>query len=116
MSNLKLFFYILLLLLLLVFVLQNYATLTANHSLHLNLGLVNLESVPLPFYLTAFLLFVLGFLLAGLVYLFKTHNLKKEIKSLQILNRTLETERQRLQDRSDPPTQIKTSPPLPSRE
>ena len=116
MSNLKLFFYILLLLLLLVFVIQNYATLTANHSLHLNLGLVNLESVPLPFYLTAFLLFVMGFLLAGLLYFFKAHNLKKEIKSLQNLNRTLETERQRLNVRSDPPTQIKTPPPLPTRE
>jgi len=116
MSNLKLFFYILLLLLLLVFVLQNYATLTANHSLHLNLGLVNLESVPLPFYLTAFLLFVLGFLLAGLVYFFKTHNLKKEIKSLRNLNRTLETQRQRLEVRSDPPTQVKAPPPLPTRE
>ena len=116
MSNLKLFFYILLLLLLLVFVLQNYATLTANHSLHLNLGLVNLESVPLPFYLTAFLLFIMGFLLAGLLYFFKSLRLKKEIKSLQNLNRTLETERQRLNDRSDPPTQIKTSPPLPGRE
>jgi len=116
MSNLKLFFYILLLLLLLVFVLQNYATLTANHSLHLNLGLINLESVPLPFYLTAFLLFVMGFLLAGLVYFFKAHNLKKEIKSLQNLNRTLETERQLLKDRSDPPTQIKTPLPLPARK
>jgi uncharacterized integral membrane protein len=116
MTNLKLFFYILLLLLLIVFVLQNYATLTANHSLHLNLGLVNLESVPLPFYLTAFLLFVLGFLLAGLLYFFKAHNLKKEIKSLQNSNRTLETERRRLEERSDPPTQTKTPPPLSTRE
>ena len=116
MSNLKLFFYILLLLLLLVFVLQNYATLTANHSLHLNLGLVNLESVPLPFYLMAFLLFVMGFLLAGLLYFFKAHHLKKEIKSLQNLNRTLETERQRLKDRSTPPTQTKPPLPLPTRE
>jgi uncharacterized integral membrane protein len=116
MSNLKLFFYILLLLLLLVFVLQNYATLTANHSLHLNLGIVSLESVPLPFYLTAFLLFFMGFLLAGLLYFFRSLKLKKEIRSLQNLNRTLETERQRLNDRSDPPTQIKTSPPIPGRE
>jgi uncharacterized integral membrane protein len=116
MSNLRLFFYILLLLLLLVFVIQNYATLTASHSLHLNLGLVNLESAPLPFYLTAFLLFLMGFLLAGLLNFFKAHKLKKEIKSLQNLNRTLETERQNLNGRSDPPTRIKTSSPLPSRE
>jgi uncharacterized integral membrane protein len=116
MSNLKIFFYILLLLLLLVFVLQNYATLTANHSLHLNLGIVSLESVPLPFYLTAFLLFVMGFLLAGLLYFFKSRNLKKEIKSLQNLNRTLEAERERLKNRPDPSPQVKTPPPLPSRE
>jgi len=116
MSQLRLFFYILLLLLLLAFVLQNYATLTAHHSLHLNLGLFNLESVPLPFYLTAFLLFIMGFLLAGLLYFFRSLNLKKEIRSLQNLNRTLEKERQRLNDRSDPPSQIKTSSPLPGRE
>ncbi len=116
MTNLRLFFYILLLLLLLVFVVQNYTTLTTNHSLHLNLGLVNLESVPLPFYLTAFLLFMMGFLLAGLLYFFKAHHLKKEIKSLQNINRTLETERQRLEDRSDPATRIKTASPSPTRE
>jgi uncharacterized integral membrane protein len=116
MSNLKLFIYILLLLLLLVFVIQNYATLTTNHSLHLNLGLVNLESVPLPFYLTAFLLFFMGFLLAGLLYFFKAHNLKKEIKSLENLNRALETERQRHEDRSAPPNLIETPPPSPTRE
>ena len=116
MSHLKLFFYILLLLLLLIFVFQNYATLTANHSLHLNLGLVNLESVPLPFYLTAFLLLVMGFFLAWLLYLFKAHNLKKQIRSLENLNRTLETERQRLKDRLDSPTQVKTPPPAPTRE
>ena len=115
MSNLKLFFYILLLLLLLVFVLQNYATLTSSHSLHINLGLVNLESVPLPFYLTAFLLFVMGFLLAGLLYFFKSHTLKKEIKSLQQLNRALENERDTLKDRSAPVTQIKTPPPSSTR-
>ncbi len=116
MTNLKLFFYLLLLLVLLIFVLQNYATLTANHSLHLNLGLVNLESVPLPFYLTAFFLFIMGFLLAGLLYFFKAYALKKEIKSLQNLNRSLETERQRLEDRLASPTQTKPSPPLPTKE
>ena len=116
MSSLKLAFSVVLFLLFLVFVLQNYATLTANHSLHLNLGLVNLESVPLPFYLMAMLLFLMGFLLAWLVHFFKSHALKKEIKSLQNLNRALENERDTLKDRSAPAAQIKTPPPSPTRE
>ncbi|RPH83018.1 MAG: DUF1049 domain-containing protein [Desulfobacteraceae bacterium] len=116
MSNMKLTVYIVLFLLFLVFVLQNYATLTTPHSLHLNLGLVNLESVPLPFYLMAILLFLMGFLLGGLFHFFKTHALKKEIKTLQNLNRALENERGTPKDRSAPATQIKTPPPSSTRE
>jgi len=115
MSNLKLTFSIVLLLIFLVFVLQNYATLTANHSLHLNLGLVNLESVPLPFYLMAMLLFLMGFLLAGLVHLFKSLALKKEIRSLQNRNRALENERDALKNQSAPPTPVKTLSPSSTR-
>jgi uncharacterized integral membrane protein len=116
MSNLKLTLSIVLFLLFLVFVLQNYATLTAHHSLHLNLGVVNLKSVPLPFYLMAMLLFLMGFLLAGLVCFFKTHALRKEIKSLQNLNRALENERNALKDRSDPSTRVRTPSPTSPRE
>jgi uncharacterized integral membrane protein len=111
MSNLKLTFSIVLLLFFLVFVLQNYATLTAGHSLHLNLGLVNLESVPLPFYLIAMLLFLMGFLLAGLLNFFKSLALKREIKSLQNRNRALEMERDRQRIQSTPPTPVKTPAP-----
>lgn len=115
MSNLKLTFTLVLLLLLLVFVLQNYTTLTANHSLHLNLGLFNLESVPLPFYLMALLLFFMGFLLAGLLHFFRSRPLKKKIKSLQNLNRALENERDTLKNQLAPPTPVKTPSPSSTR-
>jgi len=81
--TIKLFFYGLLFLLVLAFIIQNYSTLTFSPSLRLNLGIVLLESVPLPFYLLALMLFFSGLLLASLIGFFERRRLKKELRELK---------------------------------
>jgi hypothetical protein len=61
--------------LIVLFVIQNYATLTYSVSIRLNLGFLDLESVPLPFFIIAPLLFFSGVLLATLIGLFKRRRL-----------------------------------------
>jgi hypothetical protein len=57
MANLKFILYALLFILFLLFIVQNYVTLTAPHSLRLNLVLAHWETVPLPLYILALTLF-----------------------------------------------------------
>jgi putative membrane protein len=90
MRNLKLFFYGLLILLFIIFLLQNYSTLTSSHSLRLNLGVLLLESVPLPFYLVVVLTFFSGLFLAALMGVFDRRRLTKELKEARNLNLDLE--------------------------
>ncbi|MBI5585610.1 MAG: DUF1049 domain-containing protein [Deltaproteobacteria bacterium] len=99
MTNLKFILYSFLFILFLLFIVQNYSTLTAPHSLHLNLMLANLETVPLPFYILALTLFFLGFFLALLLSIFPKKKLKKELRDCRQQNRELE---QRLIARAEP--------------
>lgn len=96
MANLKFILYAFLFVLFLLFIVQNYGTLTAPHSLHLNLVLANLETVPLPFYILALILFFMGFFLALLLNVFPKKRLKKELRDCRQQNRNLE---QQLKDR-----------------
>jgi uncharacterized integral membrane protein len=82
-KTVKLFLYGLLTVLIVLFVIQNYATLTYSVSIRLNLGFLDLESVPLPFFIIAPLLFFSGVLLATLIGLFKRRRLSKELKQLK---------------------------------
>jgi putative membrane protein len=79
----KLFLYGLLALLIVIFVIQNYPTLTNSVSLKLNLGFLSLESIPLPFFVIAPILFFAGVLLATLIGLFERRRLSKELKQLK---------------------------------
>jgi uncharacterized integral membrane protein len=99
MANLKFILYALLFILVLLFVFQNYSTLTAPHSLHLNLALANLETVPLPFYVLALILFFMGFFLALLLNVIPKQKLKKELRDCRQQNRNLE---QQLKNRPVP--------------
>lgn len=83
MRTVKLFFYGLLGMLFVLFVIQNYSTLTYSISLRLNLGFLTLESVPLPFFVIAPILFFSGLLLATVVGLVERRRLSKELKQLK---------------------------------
>jgi uncharacterized integral membrane protein len=83
MRTVKLYLYGFLVLLFVVFVIQNYGTLTYSVSLRLNLGFFSLESVPLPFFLIAPLIFFAGLLLATLIGFFDRRRLSKELKQLK---------------------------------
>ncbi len=88
--TLKLFFYGLLAMLLAIFIVQNYSTLTYGISLRLNLGFLTLESVPLPFFLIAPILFFSGVLLATLMGLVERRRLSRELKQVKASLRTSE--------------------------
>lgn len=90
MGGVKFILYALLFVLFLIFIIQNYTTLTASHSLRLNIGLASLETVPLPFYFIALILFFMGFLLAVLLNLPRNHRIKKELREAQTTTRRLE--------------------------
>ena len=60
MRTVKVFFYGFLAVLFIIFIVQNYSTLTYSISIRLNLGFLTLESIPLPFFLIAPILFFLG--------------------------------------------------------
>ena len=81
MRTIKIYLYGLLVLIFAIFVIQNYSTLTYSVSLKLNLWVVSLESVPLPFFLIAPLIFFCGLLLATLISWGERHRLSKELKS-----------------------------------
>ncbi len=83
MRTVKLFLYGLLGMLFVLFVIQNYPTLTYSISLRLNLGFLTLESVPLPFFVIAPILFFSGLLLATVVGLVERRRLSKELKQLK---------------------------------
>jgi uncharacterized integral membrane protein len=82
--TIKLFFYGLLTVLFVIFVVQNYSTLTYSISIRLNLGFLTLESIPLPFFLIAPILFFSGLLLATLIGLVERRRLSKELKQAKI--------------------------------
>jgi putative membrane protein len=107
MRNLKLFFYGLLILIFIIFLLQNYSTLTSSHSLRLNLGVLLLESVPLPFYLVVVLTFFSGLFLAALMGVMDRRRLTKELKEVRNLNLDLEKKLKSL-------TPPRETPPAPS--
>lgn len=114
MAGLKFILYALLFVFFLLFIIQNYATLTASHSLRLNVGLTSLETVPLPFYLIALILFFMGFLLASLLQYPRSHRVKKDLKESKLTARRLEEELKQL--RTQPPTAAgKSQPPGPTR-
>jgi uncharacterized integral membrane protein len=100
MPNLKFILYAFLFILFLLFIVQNYSTLTAPHSLHLNLVLANLETVPLPFYILALILFFMGFFLALLLNVIPKKRLKRELRNCRQQNRDLE---QQLKARPEAP-------------
>jgi uncharacterized integral membrane protein len=81
--TLKLYFYGLLVLLFVIFIIQNYSTLTYSVSLRLNLGILALESVPLPFFLIAPIIFFAGLLLATVIGWVERRRLSKELKQLK---------------------------------
>ena len=83
MRTFKLYFYGLLVLLFVIFVIQNYSTLTYSVSLRLNLGIMALESVPLPFFLIAPIIFFAGLLLATVMGWVERRRLSKELKQLK---------------------------------
>lgn len=100
MANLKFILYALVFILFLIFIVQNYPTLTASHSLRLNIFLADLETVPLPFYLIALILFFLGFILATLLRIPRSRRTKKELKESQMNNRRLEQQVTQLRDQA----------------
>lgn len=102
MANLKFILYALLFILFLLFIVQNYVTLTAPHSLRLNLVLTHWETVPLPLYLLALLLFFLGFFLALLLNVLPKQRLKKELRDCRQQKKDLE---QQLKTRQGPVNQ-----------
>ena len=83
MRTAKLYFYGFLILLFVIFILQNYSTLTYSVSLRLNLGILALESVPLPFILIAPIIFFAGLLLATVIGWVERRRLSKELKQLK---------------------------------
>ncbi len=91
MTNLKFILYALLFILFLLFIVQNYITLTAPHSLRLNLVLTHWETVPLPLYLLALILFFMGFFLALLLSVLPKQRLKKELRDCRQQKRDLVT-------------------------
>jgi uncharacterized integral membrane protein len=107
MANLKFILYALLFILFLLFIVQNYVTLTAPHSLRLNLVLAHWETVPLPLYILALLLFFLGFFLALLLSVLPKQRLKKELRDCRQQKKDLE---QQLKDRPAPAERT-ASPP-----
>jgi uncharacterized integral membrane protein len=78
--TLKLYLYGALILLFAVFIIQNYGTLTYSVSLRLNLGFLALESIPLPFFLIAPLIFFAGIFLATLIGFPERRRLSRELK------------------------------------
>ena len=86
----KRIFYGLLFFVFLLFLFQNYSTLTSSHSLRLNLGLLLLESVALPFYLIVILSFFAGLFIAFVIAFFERRPMKRELKDLRNRNRELE--------------------------
>jgi len=86
----KRIFYGLLFFVFLLFLFQNYSTLTSSHALHLNLGFLLLESVPLPFYLIVTLSFFAGLFIAFVIAFFERRPMKRELKDLRNRNRELE--------------------------
>jgi uncharacterized integral membrane protein len=107
MRTLKLFFYGLLAILFAIFIVQNYSTLTYGISLRLNLGFLTLESVPLPFFLIAPILFFSGVLLATLIGLVERRRLSRELKQVKT---SLRTSEQRTGTQEEPGSRP-TSPP-----
>lgn len=83
MRTFKLYFYGLLVLLFVIFVIQNYSTLTNSVSLRLNLGILALESVPLPFFVIVPVIFFAGLLLATVIGWVERRRLSKELKQLK---------------------------------
>jgi len=83
MRTAKLYFYGFLVLLFVIFVIQNYSTLTYSVSLRLNLGILALESVPLPFFLIAPVIFFTGLLLATVIGWVDRRRLSKELRQLK---------------------------------
>ncbi len=73
-----------------IFVVQNYSTLTYSISIRLNLGFLTLESIPLPFFLIAPILFFSGLLLATLIGLVERRRLSKELKQAKMALRVSE--------------------------
>jgi uncharacterized integral membrane protein len=90
MRTVKLFFYGLLTVLFIIFIVQNYSTLTYSISIRLNLGFLTLESIPLPFFLIAPILFFSGLLLATLIGLVERRRLSKELKQAKMALRVSE--------------------------
>jgi len=107
MASLKFVLYALLFILFLIFIVQNYTTLTAPHSLHLNLALANLETVPLPLYILALILFFMGFFLALLLGVLSKQRLKKELRDCRSQKKDLEKQ---WQDRVKPDQQTLQPP------
>ena len=118
MRTVKLYFYGLLVLLFVVFIVQNYSTLTHSVSLRLNLGFLSLESIPLPFFLIAPLIFFTGVLLATLIGLVERRRLSKELKQVKTALREFE-QKMKLQEElspgpvppgetENPPSEVKT--------
>jgi putative membrane protein len=99
----KLFLYGLLALLIVLFVIQNYSTLTYSVSLRLNLGFLALESIPLPFFVIAPILFFSGVLLATLIGLVERRRLSKELKQIK-------SERQDSKSKVKPLEELSSSP------
>jgi uncharacterized integral membrane protein len=111
MTNLKFILYALLFILFLLFIVQNYITLTAPHSLRLNLVLTHWETVPLPLYLLALILFFMGFFLSLLLSVLPKQRLKKELRDCRQQKRDLE---QQLKTRQGPVNQTASPPSKPT--
>lgn len=90
MRTLKLYLYGLLILLFALFVIQNYGTLTYSVSLRLNLGFLALESIPVPFFLIAPLIFFAGIFLATLIGFPERRRLARELKQTKAALREAE--------------------------
>ena len=90
MRTVKLFLYGFLTVLFIIFIVQNYSILTYSISIRLNLGFLTLESIPLPFFLIAPILFFSGLLLATLIGLVERRRLSKELKQAKIALRISE--------------------------
>jgi lipopolysaccharide assembly protein A len=110
----KLFLYGLVGLLIVLFVIQNYSTLTYSVSIRLNLGFLTLESIPLPFFVIAPILFFSGVLLATGIGLVERRRLSKELKQAKTdLQESKQRERPlgELSSFPVPPSETGGSPP-----
>jgi lipopolysaccharide assembly protein A len=98
-----LFLYGLLGLLVVLFVIQNYTILTYSISIRLNLGFLTLESIPLPFFVIAPILFFAGVLLATGIGLIERRRLSKELKQVKTDLQESKQREKPLGDLSSPP-------------